>query len=230
VASLTDRAIDGQAPPVTSRGAPRQRSLELGVGIGGRPPRRPQRSVVRREGGGNIFFAIYPDPATAEQMVSIGEAVCDRYALPGSLRPAKVLHVSLVRVGWASDLPTDAITLAVRVGDMIRAAAFSVTFDRVVTFGGTINFPIVLRGRDGIDAVKRLRWSLDSAMKAVGLNAPIPSAFTPHVTLIYSREPAPDMALAVPVTWTARELVLVCSRFGETRHDHIDRWPLRENT
>jgi 2'-5' RNA ligase len=163
-------------------------------------------------------------------MASIGEAVRDRYALPGSLRPAKVLHVSLVRVGWASDLSTEAIAMAARAGEMIRAAAFSVTFNRVMTFGGTIDLPIVLRGGDGVDAFKCLRWSLYSAMKVVGLNVPMPSVFTPHVTLMYSREPGPDMVLADPVTWTARELVLVRSRFGETRHDHIDRWSLRENT
>jgi 2'-5' RNA ligase len=230
VARLNERAIDGQAPPVTSRGAAEQLPLDLGMGIGMRPPRRPQRSIARREGRGNVFFAIKPDPATAEQMVSIGDAVRDRYALSGSLRPAKVLHASVVRLGWVLDLPTEATALAVRAGEMIRDAAFSVTFDRASTFGGTIDFPIVLRGRDGIDAFKRLRRSLDSAMKAVGLNVPMPSAFTPHVTLMYSREPVPDMVLSDPVTWTARELVLVLSRFGETRHDHIDHWPLRENT
>lgn len=98
MARLNDRAIDGPAPPVTSRGAAEQLPLDLGMGIGMRPPRRPQRSIARREGRGNVFFAIKPDPATAEQMVSIGAAVRDRYALPGSLRPAKV-HACLKPTG-----------------------------------------------------------------------------------------------------------------------------------
>jgi 2'-5' RNA ligase len=46
------------------------------------------------------------------------------------------------------------------------------------------------------------------------------------MTLLYGRGATVHQAIE-PVAWTVRELVLVHSFLGETRHEVLGRWPLR---
>lgn len=49
--------------------------------------------------------------------------------------------------------------------------------------------------------------------------------FAPHVTLWWEEE-RHDVQPTAPISWTARELVLIDSIQGEGEHNYLARWPL----
>ena len=53
-------------------------------------------------------------------------------------------------------------------------------------------------------------------------------SFKPHVTMLYDRQLVPKTKIDRPICWQVKELVLVLSHQGLTRHDYIARWPLIE--
>jgi 2'-5' RNA ligase len=66
---------------------------------------------------------------------------------------------------------------------------------------------------------------LAAEMRKAGLGQWIDKRFTPHMTLSYGRCSL-DAQATEPVAWTVRELVLVHSFIGQTRHEVLGRWPL----
>jgi 2'-5' RNA ligase len=50
--------------------------------------------------------------------------------------------------------------------------------------------------------------------------------FNPHLTFLYGDQAIPEIAIA-PVSWIVRELVLVRSLHGQSRHLVPGRFPLR---
>jgi 2'-5' RNA ligase len=51
--------------------------------------------------------------------------------------------------------------------------------------------------------------------------------FTPHLTLLYDHRSVPEQQIE-PVSWVVREIVLVDSWVGQTKHVVHVRWPLRD--
>jgi 2'-5' RNA ligase len=110
---------------------------------------------------------------------------------------------------------------------MVRTPVFRVSFNCAKSFSGREdNHPLVLIGEDGVIGLMTLYSSLRTAMRGMGFRPKIPSAFTPHITLLYDSRRIDEQSIE-PICWTVREFVLVRSLIGKTRYVGIDRWQLR---
>ena len=200
------------------------RKPEQGFFDFGDPPQAPP-PPPRRQGPlpDNLYFAVLPDGDTAPQIVSVaGELRC-RHALSGRVRPAELLHISLAAIGGFHGLPEAAVAAAKHIGGKVRAAPFKVTFSRASSFMAKERRPLVLRCGEGAAQLQVLRRTLGSTL---GLDASALRYFTPHITLMYDRQPIPDTDLDEPITWTVRDFVLVHSLYGRSRHRHLAQWHL----
>ncbi|MBR0642617.1 2'-5' RNA ligase family protein [Plastoroseomonas hellenica] len=178
---------------------------------------------------GAVFFAIQPDPMGVRDIRSLTTTLEATSGIREGWRPDRVLHVSMQKVERYLGLPKDAVAAAKRAGAAVRAAPFTVTFDRMRNLGrkGEGSQPLALCCGDGAPALTALWHALAEAMRAAWLRPQPPSAFTPHLSLLYSADHVPESALDTPITLAVRHLVLVHSVHGETRYTLLGRWPLR---
>ncbi len=206
--------------PADKRFAPAQQQLTLaGFEVEPRPTDR-------------LFFALYPDEETAARMGRLAYRLRDEHGLQGApLRPER-FQVTLHHLGDHMSVRHDIISRAQAAAATVSAAAFEMTLDRVMSYSGRTprpgagNHPIVLRGdAAGLAAAQAFQEQLGWAMKKAALGAWVDARFAPHLTLLYDDRPVAEQPVE-PITWTARELVLVHSLIGQTVHVPLGRWPL----
>ena len=89
------------------------------------------------------------------------------------------------------------------------------------------NRPPVLAASKPHAALAALHAALGARITSEGLGHLVRRQFAPHVTLLYRKLPIDPIEVA-PITWTVHELVLVKSLYGQGRHVHMARWPLRD--
>ncbi len=104
---------------------------------------------------------------------------------------------------------------------------FEITFDRLNTFGyGNGDRPLVLTQDDDANAeLKRLYEAILEEDRAI-FGPMHEGRFVPHMTLLYGKHQVQDQSVA-PVSWTAREVVLILSERGADQYQILGRWPLR---
>jgi RNA 2',3'-cyclic 3'-phosphodiesterase len=174
-----------------------------------------------------LFFAILPDVAASGGTLNIAERWRDEYGLEGRPFASHRLHVSLLGVGEYAGLPRDVVARGHEAVAGIAAAPFEIRFDRIGSFNGVPgNWPLVLFADRAATALKALRRSLAQTLARAGLRARGRRAYTPHMTLLYDARWIEAQAVE-PISWTAREFVLVHSLLGRGRHIVLGRWPLR---
>jgi RNA 2',3'-cyclic 3'-phosphodiesterase len=174
----------------------------------------------------NIFFAVRPDAAAADQIHDIATSISSEFGMRVRLLDRLCLHVTLHGVGEYEGLPCSRIAQAIEAAGFVSMPAFEIGFDRAMSFGGNgQNRPLVLRGSDGHAELRRLHRLLGEAMRRAGLWRTVRSSFTPHVTLLYDSQIVAERAVP-PVRWTVREFVLVHSPQGHSRHNRLGRWEL----
>jgi len=172
-----------------------------------------------------VFFAIRPDEDAVRRVERQARRIKAECGLTGRLIPGERLHVTLQwvpvprgAVGWFAAI---ARFVALDIG----IPPFEVTFDDVLSFRKKVgNRPIVLRG--GTGELVALFQILGEGMRRLGFGEFARRAFTPHITMLYDRREVPAHAIE-PITWTAREFVLIHSLQGLGRHNVVGRWPLR---
>lgn len=173
-----------------------------------------------------LFFAIYPDAAAAARIAQLAQQLRAEHGLQGKPLKPERFHVTLHHLGDHAGLPHDQVAAACGAAAGVAAAPFDITFDRVASFtSAPRNRPFVLRGDDGLAALMAFQQSLGEALKKTVLGRWTRPGFTPHVTLLYDDRGVPEQAVP-PVSWTARELVLVHSLIGQSLHVPLARWPL----
>ena len=173
-----------------------------------------------------VFFAAMPPPRIGRAIAGLGPRLWNGGELRVAWRPARVLHVSLAAVGVWGALSPDAVRRAVLAGDDLREKAFPVHFVTAVPFGGVRRQPLVLCCDDSsARSLAGLARCLKSGLDAKGLAKARP-VLTPHLTLGYTAGHVDPAPLARPVGWMVRDVVLVHSRYGETRYELLGRWPL----
>lgn len=178
--------------------------------------------------GHKLFFALRPDEETAERIARFATAEHEARGLQARLRPSRIFHVTLHYFGYFDGEPlAHVVELASRAAAEVVRPAFGLSFERFRSWGRerSSQHPFVLTGGRGLEAVRELQQALVERLVAHGLAAPALD-YVPHLTLRYDKRAAPDWPVELP-GWTAREFVLVKSPQGETRHEVIDRWPLR---
>lgn len=198
-----------------------QQSFAFGNGGSGI---RPRNRRVGDFGASNLFLALMPERDVALRAVDIGRDAVRRHDLSSVPRPQDIMHVSLNGVGRYGGVPEETVFAVSAAMSTIRAMPFEVTFDRVSYFAGPN--AVVLTNPVRSEEMMDLHVQIAKEMWAVGLTFTYNPKFLPHMTLVYDNKPIPERALAEPVTWTAREFVLVRSIIGKTRYEFLDRWPL----
>jgi 2'-5' RNA ligase len=167
----------------------------------------------------SVFLAVMPDLTDARILAEVGDAVGQRLGLPGARRLARTLHVSLLGIAPYNALSPAVLERVKRAVSTVRQPHFIVGFDRVRSLGSGRTRPLVLGGDDGVAGLAQLRSALRAAL---GLRD---TPFLPHMTVLYDRTEIQMTFLPEPVTWAARDLVLVRSHYGESRYGVLERWP-----
>jgi 2'-5' RNA ligase len=86
------------------------------------------------------------------------------------------------------------------------------------------NRPLVLAASAPSASLRQFHADLGAALGGAGLRTERRS-FSPHLTLLWDRLQLKEAPVS-PVSWMAREFVLLYSFRGESRHELLGRWPL----
>lgn len=173
-----------------------------------------------------LFFALFPEADAAAQIERLAGRLRQQHGLSGKLLQTGRLHVTLHHVGDHAGLPADILTRAGEAAASVAMPPFDLVFDRAASFRRSRKLPFVLLGTEGETPLKVFQEALGTAMKRAGLGRWVASSFTPHVTLLYDDHAVAGQAIE-PITWTAREFVLVHSLLHQTRHVPLARWALQ---
>jgi 2'-5' RNA ligase len=177
-----------------------------------------------------LFFALVPDPLTAEHIAGVGEGVCSQLGIRSKLLRTERLHITLHHLGDFPNVPEVIVARACAAAASLVVPPFEVTFDRVLSFKGRPGHrPLVLTGETGlnplIDFQQALGEALGKALGKAGLRLSR-ARFTPHLTLLYD-EGKFDPRPIEHITWTVRDFVLIHSWLGKTLYVEKGRWPLK---
>lgn len=180
------------------------------------------RATARRAATDRLFFAVRPDPETANEIAERTKLWRVEHGLTGRPLKPEHLHVTLFHVGDATGTPPAELieALAERAAG-VAMPAFRVEFDRVMSFR---NGAFVLGGDESVIGLEVLQQRLSDALDA----SPRPARrFVPHLTLLRDNRHIVEQPIA-RIGWTAREVVLVHSLLGQTTHRQLLRVPLRD--
>jgi len=149
-----------------------------------------------------LFLALWPDPATREQLAGVQSQFSDR---PGRFNHPQDLHVTLVFLGPVSEARMSCVIDAV---ERVSLKPFSLSIDRVanwkkphILWCGPTNTPPPL-----VELVAELEKSLAGC----GF-PPEKRRYTPHVTLVRKAPPIEARQLKHPIVWSVDSVALVCS-------------------
>lgn len=173
-----------------------------------------------------LFFAVFPDPATAAGIAERAERLRASHQLNGRPLASDRFHITLHHLGDHVGVRRDIVTMASEAAETLTTPRFEVTFDKAASFHNGGNNPFVLQGGEGLEALKSFQRDLGLAMARAGLGRLVNKAFTPHVTLLYDRGLVVEEPVA-PVTWTVGGFTLIHSLLGRTEHVPLARWTLR---
>jgi len=169
-----------------------------------------------------LFFALIPDEKTVEAICGTRRQLREATGIAGTEILPEHLHVTLWHVGDAAEPPpAEAIDALVERASRVDLPSFRVSFTRAKSLG---KGAFVLYGGKSVAALKTLSTRLRDVLIKPGAEKREP--FMPHMTLLRSKTLVPPRQVD-PVTWTAREIVLVHSLLGKTTHRHVGRLPLR---
>lgn len=173
-----------------------------------------------------LFFAVFPDAETADRIAELAASLRADLGLTGRPLRADRLHVTINHLDDFSGVPERVVAAASQAAAAVKAAPFEAAFDRAASFQSRRDHkPFVLQGGAALAPLLAFQKALGLEMAKAGLGGYVEKAFTPHVTLLYDARVAPETSVE-PVRWTVRELVLVHSLLGQTRHVALGRWAL----
>lgn len=168
------------------------------------------------------FFALRPGAADAARIDAYAMDLVARLGVTGKRSGTDRLHVTLDLVG-RDDLAADTLAAACEAAETIRMPSLDARFDAALTFDAHSG-PFVLVGGKGLDAVRALRTALHCALVDRGFDLPLP--YEPHMTLCYDPRHRVARVPVAPIVFRARELALVKSHIGQSRHEVVRTWPL----
>lgn len=142
------------------------------------------------------------------------------------MRPQKLLHVTLYGVGSYRRFPQDIAFAAEQIGASICVRPFKLTLDADMTFRNPRESKcFVICCADENELLMDLHQQIHDGLYEAGLPYK-PSHLKAHMTLFYTAEAIPPGRLSNPVEWKVKELLLIHSIYGESKHNVVGRWPL----
>jgi 2'-5' RNA ligase len=178
----------------------------------------------------SVFFAIFPDHHTAQQIIELGNTLLQIHGLHGRLRPLNHLHVSLFSLGNFSDVPETLVETVGLICKPFTAAAlpFEIKFNRALSFRGKPgNNPLVLIDAQENNGVRHLYKLLTAEFSKYVRSTSSTTNFMPHLTLLYDKHELTPQPVE-QVSWIVKEIVLVRSEVGATKYQWLGRWALGE--
>lgn len=172
-----------------------------------------------------VFVAAIPPQEIVDQ-------IADAWHLTGTggtLHPR--LHLSILAIaGLRAPLDPILIDRVSKSAANLRTGPFELSFDRLLTFGtGTGNRPLVFATDSRSDRPTALARDLQDCLNANGLALPRPRKVIPHITVNYGAPFPETRPLPKPIRWTIRNVSLIDSIQGQSRHVVLGTWPLRDD-
>lgn len=186
---------------------------------------RLQHAGNLRRAPNAVFFALYPDPNTAQRLGRLAWHLRSKHKLIGRPHADRRFHVTLHGIGDHAELPRHALAAIGEAVSAVTMPPFAVAFDRAMSFGRGRKRPLVLVGEDGVSGLLIFRHQLLTALRKIGFARGTEPPYNPHVTLLYDEDQIADQTVE-EIRWTVREFVLVRSLYGQGRHLPLARWPL----
>jgi len=184
----------------------------------------PARAALHARMDLKLFFAVLPPPDIGHQIERLGAHIRRARGLRGRMIEAARLHNTLAPVHAVNLSLPQTIARAKVAAATLHAPSFPVRFEWTQSFTHRDRKPFVLGGR--LAPLRAFQGELREAMIRAGL--PVPSVFTPHITLLWADHCVQDAAPIAPLEWIVRDFTLVASLPGQSRHIHLARWTLHE--
>lgn len=172
-----------------------------------------------REERARLFFALWPDAATAAILHRLGESARQRFG--GRCMHRDTLHLTLAFIGG---VPRVRIAELLELGAHVRPHAFHLALDilgewarKHIVWAGPAQAPEPLTAL--ADDLRRVLADAGFAIEA--------RPFVPHVTLLRNAACATRRApLELPVRWAVHGFVLVESKLlpSGARYEVLGRW------
>lgn len=163
-----------------------------------------------------LFFALRPSRIEAN-LTGLFRDMVDSALTPVT---NDRLHMTMGITGDFATFPQDVAERMTAIGDGLAGDRFVLAIDRL---SGS-DRSIALRPGKRPPALSALQKQIDDLLRYWNLMRSGWS-FNPHVTLGY-RAGLSFLEPVTPLVWDVREIVLIHSLVGATRHVELGRWPL----
>lgn len=188
--------------------------------LGQRPPARRARQA--RGVPDKLMFRLHPGlPGPVAATV---DTIRHAHRLTGNPRDPGHLHVSLVGLQDGRAIGDATVQDVLAAAAKVRATAFDLVFDRIVSFRNGEPKPLVLLCGAGADLVVDLERRIIDALNNMGFGLRRRAGFVPHCTLLYDNKLVPETPLDRPIIVRVEEFHLLRSQDGRRRS--IGSWPL----
>jgi RNA 2',3'-cyclic 3'-phosphodiesterase len=169
-----------------------------------------------------LFLAIFPDAQHAVELETLAARHLAARRMGGKPVEASRLHVTLFHLGDYTDVPPGLVAQAGEALAHLAARPFNVHFDQVGSFGNRQSSgAFVLTSSGGNEALYALHKQLASHLRTAALAQHTRDSFTPHMTLAYDKAVVPFERIE-PISWPVREVILIHSLLGKTRHIRLN--------
>jgi RNA 2',3'-cyclic 3'-phosphodiesterase len=177
----------------------------------------------------NYFFALSPDAEVRQQINHVANDLRASDSLNGSWVASERYHLTLHHLGQFPEAHPDLVKRAVAAASAIKTQAFDIKLDHFMSFESkTGKFPCVLTSKYELLDLKNFWQHLKDNLFAQRLGQNVTSNFTPHTTLLYSRQPVVKIYSIAAIQWPVKDFVLIESLVGKSEHIELGRWPLRD--
>ena len=198
----------------------RQLQFAFGTSLGSRPPVRWARQARAKSDG--LIFRLHPGQTGS--IAATVDTTRRAHGLTGKTRDAEHLHVSLVGLHNGRAIDDATVQNVTAAAATVRAPAFDLIFDRIISFRHRESKPLVLLCGEGADLVVDLERRIVDALNRAGLRIRRRAGFVPHCTVLYDNRLVPETSLDQPIIVHVEEFHLLHSQGGRRRS--IGRWPL----
>lgn len=138
--------------------------------------------------------------------------------------PVEMLHISLVCIGEFDVAPLGLIKRLRSAMERLQACPANITMDESSIFGGGKS--LVLKSAADTGELACLAERLKGLLRQGNLPYIETGRIEPHVTVIYGCGRIELVRVIKPYSWTVRNIELVFSHHGETRHECFGLWTL----
>jgi 2'-5' RNA ligase len=171
-----------------------------------------------------LIAMLFPDRYACEEFGLQARSCCATEGLTGRPFALNRFHLSLC-LFWENRFVPEKV---IRVAQMMCAriadgtSSFEVELDQLKTFSvNKERKPLVMCSERRNRALLQLFRDFHGGLEGIAEDLNI----EPHVTLLYDEKRVGERIVA-PISWMAKEIVLVISHVGQTRYDECGRWLL----